>query len=165
MSSSSKTTTLGLNQWSGGDCPKRDDFNQDNQKIDNALKQHVDSNLHLTPDERACALESALETDTYLGDGQPTRVVEYDDPGKFRHGVYIFKVGAPLVELRDGKLYQNFVMSISNYSPLGVSLTPGILTVSAQQSGNTVINLNEAGVRYGYVLFRKNHVHHTVSIL
>ena len=38
MASSNKTTTLGLNQWSGTDKPKRNDFNADNLAIDQAIK-------------------------------------------------------------------------------------------------------------------------------
>lgn len=38
MPSLNKTSELGLNQWSGSDYPKRDDFNNDNLIVDNAIK-------------------------------------------------------------------------------------------------------------------------------
>lgn len=38
MSSSNKTSYLGLNQWTGDDKPKREDFNSDNEKVDLAYK-------------------------------------------------------------------------------------------------------------------------------
>lgn len=48
MSSTNKTANFSLNQWIGSDNPKRDDFNQDNSKIDSALKQNADAlNMHL----------------------------------------------------------------------------------------------------------------------
>ena len=37
MSSTNKTTNLGLNQWTGNDSPKREDFNNDNQIIDEKI--------------------------------------------------------------------------------------------------------------------------------
>lgn len=37
MPSSNKTTTLGLNRWLGSDKPVKDDFNEDNRLIDEAM--------------------------------------------------------------------------------------------------------------------------------
>lgn len=39
MASSEKTQNLQLNKWLGNDSPKREDFNYDNERIDQAIKQ------------------------------------------------------------------------------------------------------------------------------
>ena len=41
MSSTYKTTNLGLNQFVGSDRPKMEDFNFDNQQIDQKFQEHV----------------------------------------------------------------------------------------------------------------------------
>ena len=43
MSSSNKTSYLGLNQFVGSDKPKMEDFNADNRLLDEKMQQHVQS--------------------------------------------------------------------------------------------------------------------------
>ena len=57
MPSSNKTTYLELNNWVGTDKPKRDDFNQDNQKIDAKLQQF---NTTLSAQSNSINIQSAL---------------------------------------------------------------------------------------------------------
>lgn len=53
MSSSNKTLHLQLNKWHGSDKPKKDDFNSDNQKIDEACR---------LLEQSIALLESAVKT-------------------------------------------------------------------------------------------------------
>ena len=52
MSSSNKTNYLGLNQFVGSDKPKMEDFNADNRLLDEKIQQHIQSQLHLTEQQR-----------------------------------------------------------------------------------------------------------------
>lgn len=64
MPSSNKTAHLQLNKWSGSDKPKKDDFNSDNQKIDEAcrlLEQSI-SLLESAVNASGQASEHALDT-------------------------------------------------------------------------------------------------------
>lgn len=56
MGSVNKTANYGLNQWQGNEYPKREDYVDDNKKIDDALKSNADaivnhksdSSVHIT---------------------------------------------------------------------------------------------------------------------
>ena len=66
MSSSNKTNYLGLNQFVGSDKPKMEDFNADNRLLDEKIQQHIQSQLHLTEQQRerlenpGCIMQSLL---------------------------------------------------------------------------------------------------------
>lgn len=47
MPAENKTPNIQLNQWLGNEYPKRQDFVDDNLKIDNAVKAISDANSHL----------------------------------------------------------------------------------------------------------------------
>lgn len=70
MSSTYKTTNLGLNQFVGSDRPKMEDFNFDNQQIDQKFQEHVLSNLHLTEQQREQLGKASYQIGSYSGDGQ-----------------------------------------------------------------------------------------------
>lgn len=71
MSSTYKTTNLGLNQFVGSDRPKMEDFNFDNQQIDQKFQEHVLSNLHLTEQQREQLGKASYQIGSYSGDGRP----------------------------------------------------------------------------------------------
>ena len=63
MSSSNKTSYLGLNQFVGSDKPKMEDFNADNRLLDEKMQQHVQSQLHLTEQQKE-RLENLLQAES-----------------------------------------------------------------------------------------------------
>ena len=75
MSSTYKTTNLGLNQFVGSDRPKMEDFNFDNQQIDQKFQEHVLSNLHLTEQQREQLGKASYQIGSYSGDGQASRTI------------------------------------------------------------------------------------------
>ena len=72
MSSTNKTSNLGLNSWIESDKPKRTDFVYDNTVIDRVLGNHVnDGNIHLTEDEKT-KVQSPFVIHTIYGTGTAT---------------------------------------------------------------------------------------------
>ena len=90
MSSTYKTTNLGLNQFVGSDRPKMEDFNFDNQQIDQKFQEHVLSNLHLTEQQREQLGKASYQIGSYSGDGQASRTIAVE--GEIGFGL-IFMVG------------------------------------------------------------------------
>lgn len=77
MASSSKTSNLGLNIWSGTDKPRRTDFVEDNNIIDEALGGHLaDSERHLTAAERE-KLNAPVSAVSYSGTGTSARTLSF----------------------------------------------------------------------------------------
>lgn len=94
MSSTYKTTYLGLNKFVGSDKPKMDDFNFDNEQLDSKFQEHVESNLHITEEERKLLGKSNFVMGTYTGDGQSTQVIPLDFEAEF---LFIFTKGEELI--------------------------------------------------------------------
>ena len=65
---SNYTTNYQLNQWEAGDQVLRTEFNQDNQKIDTALKTHDDAIAALQTGISKCGT-CKFETFSYVGTG------------------------------------------------------------------------------------------------
>lgn len=94
MSSTYKTTYLGLNKFVGSDKPKMDDFNFDNEQLDSKFQEHVESNLHITEEERKLLGKSNFVMGTYTGDGQSTQIIPLDFEAEF---LMIFTKGEELI--------------------------------------------------------------------
>lgn len=90
MSSTYKTTNLGLNQFVGSDRPKMEDFNFDNQQIDQKFQEHVLSNLHLTEQQREQLARQATRSAATAATGQASRTITVE--GEIGFGL-IFMVG------------------------------------------------------------------------
>lgn len=76
MSSTYKTNYLGLNKFVGSDKPKMDDFNFDNETLDQKFQEHVQSNLHITEEERQMLGKANYVIGSYTGDGETLKTVE-----------------------------------------------------------------------------------------
>lgn len=75
MSSTNKTPTLGLNQWTAADRPKRTDFVADNLILDEKLGGHLkDTNVHFTQQDRE-KLEKPFVSVSISGTGAAVRTV------------------------------------------------------------------------------------------
>lgn len=75
MSSSNKTNYLGLNQFVGSDKPKMEDFNADNRLLDEKIQQHIQSQLHLTEQQRERLENPGYLIGSYTGDGTTKRTI------------------------------------------------------------------------------------------
>lgn len=157
MSSTYKTTYLGLNKFVGTDRPKMDDFNFDNETVDQKFQEHVESNLHITEEERKLLGKANYVMGTYTGDGQSSRTLSFEFPIDF--GI-IFAVKEPLA-LFQATANITYVYS-AMISPSGCS--KGVYTTEGgfivQQTNTNPPDgkksmLNQEGTTYVYLLFPK----------
>lgn len=78
---SSYTTNYQLNQWAAADKVLREEFNQDNAKIDGALAA-IQSAVDQEADQRQDAVEAVaatvpqIVTGTYVGDGEYSQFID-----------------------------------------------------------------------------------------
>lgn len=137
MASYSATPNFHLNIWSGGDKPKRSDFNGDNQKVDLALFEQkqglaahkINQDLHVSPAERQkWNAGPTFLTTTYTGDGSKTRQISLGGQPRF---ALLFAVGKPLT------------LSLSN---LGIAAYSGV-AVPGQSSAYCALTSNGIEVR------------------
>ncbi len=158
MSSTNKTEYLGLNSWVSTDMPKRVDFNDDNSKIDQAMKTHCgDKQMHVTDADRQ-RWDCPYFMGYYHGDGQTSRVVETECPFLPSFGI-VLAGGMPPSAV-------NFSMSMKNNyfafigirtGTSGVSFSGTSIKISSNGSPviyNEYMNLNISGVTYCYIFFR-----------
>lgn len=155
MSSTYKTTYLGLNKFIGSDKPKMDDFNFDNETMDKKFQEHVESNLHITEEEREMLGKSNYIVGTYTGDGEANRVVDIGFAVDFG---MIFASGEPL------NLFQAAASTTHIYSGMisqkgcskGIVLAEKGFTVqqtSTNPPDGKKCMLNQSGKTYIYIVF------------
>ena len=157
MSSSNKTSYLGLNQFVGSDKPKMEDFNADNQKVDAALAE-IKAQPCFTKLAETVTKER-LENlgyliGSYTGDGTTKRTISVAQPIGFG---FVFMVGEGLhyavTTLGENHIF-SAVMTPQGCSK-GVSITSGGFTVL--QSGSSTPDgkknmLNQSGKKYIYLI-------------
>ncbi|WP_312643361.1 hypothetical protein [Hydrogenoanaerobacterium sp.] len=156
MPSTHKTSFLNLNQWLGGDKPKREDFNSDNLNIDNGIKNHVQNAVaHVSEVDRSAWNSGVFTVGSYIGDTLSTRTIEL---GFRPRMVILFTADRTLNEYKQTFDTNNVYAAI--YTPLGASL--GIAATSTgftvQNNGNTVTGgstcaLNQNNKTYIYLVF------------
>ncbi len=157
ISSSNKSAHLGLNLWLGSDKPKREDFCQDNQLIDEAVGEHVaDEVCHLSAQERQDYLRKPYTVGTYTGDGAQSRSIQL---GYRPQLGFLFRAGGPAVAA-DCMNYNTDLFSAmftSEYASLGVTVTDTGFTVQSLANFDPVTclspRLNQSGETYVYVIF------------
>ena len=158
MSSTNKTESYSLNQWTLSDIPTMEDFNSDNETVDRVLSKHIeDSVIHLTEEEKQSVIRP-IEMCTYHGDGKSTRDVELSF--SFNPSLcLVLVVGAPLgiIDIPN-QVHYNY-LGISTKAGGSVGLTLSGKTLSVVQS-TTLINkyemrsYNELGRGYLVIGFR-----------
>ena len=138
---SSYTENYGLCQWEATDSFVRTEFNQDNARIDAALKDLSDT----------VELKCRMKTGTYTGNGTDYRDSQTIDVG--------FPIQAVLVENRAGNRSQAVnAATLGGLALKGTSLYNDETLVSISGSSFTVYvggqykgNLNREGTTYLYV--------------
>ncbi|MCL2056660.1 MAG: hypothetical protein FWH02_05510 [Oscillospiraceae bacterium] len=170
MPSSTKTPALNLNKWLGMDKPKKDDFNSDNQKLDDAAIE-MDSRVsaldtlltghtgnigaHVTPEEKA-SWGSGFTIGTYQGDNAASRRIELGFAPRF--GI-LFAAGASVVRVHMDTVNCNINSGYFSQQGCceGISTDASGLTVShhanARPNGHT-LKLNDSGVTYVYIVWK-----------
>ena len=154
------TTNYGLCQWEPEDNFLREEFNQDNAKIDEALAAKADSadmNSQVAALEaRISTLESRVdvESGTYTGDGAASKYISLS-----------FQPRAVLVEHRNGVRHDSGLMAAegglavtgSDLKSTTSSWDINALRISGSGfyvSGELGSNLNTASQVYHYLAFR-----------
>ena len=158
MSSTNRTSRLGLNQWLGTDKPKREDFNMDNALIDSTLGAHIeDTDIHITSSERTM-WTSRCYVGTYVGNTAAERTVALGCGFTPTFGLIFAADTFPaLNDYTNHAEYNYFAMVTQVASTKGVTLSGSNIIVS--QSSTPIANyeyrnFNEGGVTYIYVMFR-----------
>jgi len=169
MPSSNKTSVLNLNKWLGTDKPKKDDFNGDNQRIDDAFggvsslvgelnqvfTEHMESGgAHVTEQEKtAWSAKDKFIVGTYQGNGAASRKIDLG----FRPRLgLVYAAGAPMVRV-DFDAFNCNVNSAyfsSGGSGDGVATDATGFTVTHHTSarpGGLTLKLNDSAFTYVYI--------------
>lgn len=155
MSSTYKTTNLGLNQFVGSDRPKMEDFNFDNQQIDQKFQEHVLSNLHLTEQQREQLGKASYQIGSYSGDGQASRTIAVE--GEIGFGLFLWW-GRCLIRPSPARATPMSMQAIS--TPQGCSMASASLRAASPSSRApparwmaSAACSTRAGKSYLYILF------------
>lgn len=158
MSSTNKTSVLGLNSWLGTDKPQRADFNSDNEIIDNAFGEHVtDTVRHITNDERK-VWNSPYYMGSYIGDGTLSRTVKTKSPF-VPSFMLVFGSGFPLsvTDFDNTQVKHYCAFANSRGATLGLEMSGiNFIVKSTNDSttGNERTMLNALGKTYIYIFVR-----------
>lgn len=161
MASSEKSERLGLSLWEPTDRPERLDFRQDNEILETALGDHLESALkHITADDREF-LDRPFSYLYYTGTGaSSTSRKIYFSP----RAMFVFCLDCPPVVPRsDGKLdiYWDLWFNHSNSSipkdlglgGIAITSTGGGINVArynktCAKDSNYILHLNDSSKRY-----------------
>lgn len=157
MASSNKTPLLNLNSWLGTDKPKREDFNQDNEKIDNFLGNHIEDMVsHVTAADRLLWNSPDYVVGSYTGNGEVVRRVTLGFQAAWG---MVFKVDEPPESVMFSSSSTFVYMGI--FTPLGssqgvVSEATGFMVTHQTGSGFALPapRFNENGEQYVYIAFQ-----------
>ena len=153
MPSSSKTNYLGLNYWSAGDKPKMADFNSDNQRVDSALQEHIQSTaLHLAGSHSAW-IRQPFASGTYAGSGAATKTVTLGFTPALL--VILPQTYGPLeLDTVQKTPIIRFAIGADGQGSAGLTITSTGFTVAQDQdlplAGLPMVCLNDSKVTYRY---------------
>lgn len=159
MSSSNKTSNLGLNLWSGSDVPKRVDFVSDNTIIDKVVSEHLDDDdRHITGDERE-VWTKFYHKFSYTGNGASSRIIDSGCEFQPTWGLVFANSYMPsVVDVSNNANYNYFGLFGKGGSTSGVTLSNGnklsVVQSSAPIQNTEYRNYNQNGVVYTVVMFR-----------
>lgn len=155
MSATSYSKNLGLCLWSETDRPKRMDFVNDNNIIDETVGGHIaDSNVHVTQAEKEL-YSTPYKVVTYAGTGASTRTIPLDKEYTF---AMVFQKDSPVVATdSQGNTVMHFAVVGRVFgSNANLTLTSSGLEVVQDTSANdgVINNFNQQYGQYVIVLFR-----------
>lgn len=158
MPTSNKTTNLKLNSWLSTDKPKREDFVNDNNIIDEILGAHIaNSVMHLSASDRE-NLKDIFYFDVFDGTGAATYAVTLDIAPKL---VFVYLRSNPLIsyDTTHSCTVCNSGIAVQGYSTTsGLTLANNRLIVQQSQSypgnGGVYLNLNSSSGTYTCVALK-----------
>mgnify|MGYP005784239157 CR=1 FL=1 len=158
MASTNKTTNLNLNSWTGSDKPKREDFVNDNNIIDNKLGSHLlNEDIHITNTLKQ-KITNPFICSTYYGNGNESQTITLAFEPTL---VIVFAQDKPLCEFDETNDYtiNNSAMAAFNSAgeSSGIYLNGTTITMSQSQtapSNGIYNNLNNANLTYTYIAFK-----------
>lgn len=156
MASTQKTTNLKLNQWIGTDVPKRQDFVDDNQIIDQTLGEHMgDLEQHLSTADRT-KLNNLFFSGAYFGDGTSSREITLAERPSF---LILYPLNYPMgkTEFQGELHFNNFGFTTQGVGSFGLTLRDKTLTVTQNAAAEytyEVRRFNQTNVTYQYIAFR-----------
>ncbi len=156
MASTKKTKNLALNSWVDSDKPRRVDFVEDNEIIDEVLGNHLlDTTLHFTNEDRE-KFSSMVYKDVYGGNDETTRtftlpfapsfVIVYNRTYHFTH--YDPELGYNMLN--------GAIFSTEETGLYAGSINGNVLTIhqSTEPQGGMFCNLNKRFHQYGIIAVR-----------
>lgn len=154
MPSSSKTATLGLNQWVGTDIPKMEDYNNDNLALERLVGAHLtDETLHLNSELKNW-LTARFASGGYEGNDANPRTIELG----FRPTlVLVFALDQPVAYHQSGGNYIFSAVICPEGGTVGSEMTETGFTVydaSVMPPTGIAPKLNSSGTSYRYFAIR-----------
>lgn len=154
MPTSNKTSILGLSLWEESDKPRRLDFVEDNQALENILGRHyLDNERHLNA-ETYRKLHEPFEVRTYTGSGGASRSLAFTFEPKL---VMVWAVDHGAAEYTGTCTKQYAGLAAEKGNSAGISISEVQVTVQQDQTvpeSGSMAALNESGVTYLMVAFR-----------
>lgn len=154
MSSSEKTSILGLNKWALSDKPKCDDFNRDNQNLERIVGGHtINNTIHVTTADKAL-WNTPFVIGSFFGNNKAT--LDYNI-GFQPKCVIVFADSIPSIQLKNGVYHYYAAFALSNAPGYGVCVTSSGFRVTQAQSADSygcMARLNEAQLVYKYIAFK-----------
>lgn len=158
MSSTNKTTYLGLNSWLGTDKPQRADFNTDNELIDTAIGEHFEDEIrHITGEERE-TWNSPYFIGTYFGNGETPRTITTKCPFEPSIVIVFANSFTPTVTNFSASTVRHyFGFATKRGSTMDFSFDKKNLIIKSTTdgtNGNEYVMLNQIGKTYIYIMIR-----------
>ncbi len=156
MPSTNKTPFLQLNRWIGGDKPKMEDFNVDNQKVDTALQSHVEDGGHLSQAQKGW-VDAPYYIGGYAGDDTYTRSFTLGFQPRL---IIVFGSGATLAEYSTSAQFtlSRLCIATPDKASPGITITSTGFTVQNSAGtvpvGATAQRINNSGYNYGFIAFK-----------
>lgn len=155
MAATSYTPNLGLCAWKATDRPKRADFVNDNNIIDETLGAHIaNSALHVSAEEKSRYAEP-YKVVTYVGDGAQSKTISLDNSYSF---AIVFQKYYPAVEIDSSSNVISHFAIVGRTFGSGANLTLKtsslVVTQDAQATDKVKNNFNENEGQYVVILFK-----------
>ena len=158
MSSTNKTSFLGLSSWIGSDKPQRADFNADNEKIDEFASEHTaDLQSHLSQTDRE-KFDMPYFCGVYFGNGEENQTIVTNCPFEPAFG-FVYCISSPpqQTDFDNKSSYSYMAFTAPRGSSSGIYLSGSNFVATSPISPiveRESPRMNAVGHTYFYVLFR-----------
>ncbi|MBQ4129706.1 MAG: hypothetical protein IJD68_08075 [Ruminococcus sp.] len=155
MAATSYTENLNLCAWQSSDRPKRIDFVNDNNIIDEKLGGHIlNSSIHVSAQEKQ-RYENPYTVFSYAGDGAGTKTFELENSYRF---AIVFQKFYPPVEIdANNNVISHFAIvgrTFGSNANLTLKEQSIVVTQDTQPTDGMINNFNENEGQYVMLLFK-----------